>query len=196
MRLRWLTLYARSRQVPASLAAVVISAVAVWALARGGGGGPGGDPRLTVLVLATGAMAASTGLSGQDPALDRTAAIRWAPRRAAHVLLCGVVVGAVLPAVQAMGGSMATTGFIVRDSAGLMGLAALGAALWGGAYAWTLPFAWLSFAFFAPAPAGAPMPMRVAAWMLLPPGTAAGTWTALALTATGTAAYAAAGPRG
>ncbi|GAA2346117.1 hypothetical protein SVIO_004590 [Streptomyces violaceusniger] len=81
---RWLTLYARSRQVPASLAAVVISTVTVWAFARGGSGGPG-DPRLPALALAAGAMALSTGLSGQDLALDRTAAIRWAPRRAVHV---------------------------------------------------------------------------------------------------------------
>lgn len=126
--MRWLTLYARSRQIPASLAAVVISAVAVGALARDGGGGPG-DPRLPVLVLATGAMAVSIGLSGQDLALDRTAAIRWVPRRAAHVLLCGAVVGTVLLTVQAMGEDMATTAFVVRDSAGLMGLVALGAVL-------------------------------------------------------------------
>ncbi|SOD85003.1 hypothetical protein [Streptomyces sp. Ag109_G2-15] len=190
--MRWLTLYARSRQVPASLAAVVVSAVAVWALARDGGEAPG-DPRLPVLVLAAGAMAASVGLSGQDFALERTAAIRWVPRRAAHVLLAGTVVGAVLLSVQTMGEDMATTAFVVRDSAGLMGLVALGAALSGGQYAWTLPFAWLSFTFFAP-PATS-TPMRVATWMLLPPGTSAGTWTALVLTVAGTTAYAFAGPR-
>ncbi|MFD9393335.1 hypothetical protein ACFWBB_22220 [Streptomyces sp. NPDC060000] len=190
--MRWLTLYARSRQVPASLAAVVIGAVAVWALAGDGGEGPG-DPRLPVLVLAAGAMAASVGLGGQDLALDRTAAIRWVPRRAAHVLLAGAVVGTVLLTVQTMGASMTTTAFVVRDSAGLMGLAALGAALAGGRYAWTPPFAWLSFSFFAPPPTSAPM--RVATWMMLPPGTAAGTWTALVLTAAGTAAYTVAGPR-
>ncbi|MDX3763237.1 hypothetical protein [Streptomyces sp. AK02-04a] len=190
--MRWLTLYARSRQVPASLAAVVISAVAVGALARDGGGGPG-DPRLPVLVLATGAMAASIGLSGQDLALDRTAAIRWVPRRAAHVLLCGAVVGTVLLTVQAMGEDMATTAFVVRDSTGLMGLVALGAVLAGGQYAWTLPFAWLSFSFLAPPPTSAPM--QVASWMLVPPGTTAGTWTALVLAVAGTAAYAVAGPR-
>ncbi|MFH9968692.1 hypothetical protein ACH4PR_46635 [Streptomyces mirabilis] len=190
--MRWLTLYARSRQIPASLAAVVISAVAVGALARDGGGGPG-DPRLPVLVLATGVMAVSIGLSGQDLALDRTAAIRWVPRRAAHVLLCGAVVGTVLLTVQAMGEDMATTAFVVRDSAGLMGLVALGAVLSGGQYAWTLPFAWLSFSFFAPPPTSAPT--QVASWMLLPPGTAAGTLTALVLAVAGTAAYAVAGPR-
>ncbi|MFG3029436.1 hypothetical protein ACGFZJ_13120 [Streptomyces sp. NPDC048253] len=190
--MRWLSLYARSRQVPASLAAVLISAAAVWPLAREGSGGPG-DPRLPVLVLATGVMAASIGLGGQDLALDRTAAIRWVPRRAAHVLLCGAVVGTVLLTVQSTGEDLATTAFIVRDSAGLVGLVALGAALSGGRYAWTLPFAWLSFSFLAPPPTNAPM--RVVSWMLLPPGTAEGTWTALVLAVAGTAAYAVAGPR-
>ncbi|MGW0838957.1 hypothetical protein ACWD26_02135 [Streptomyces sp. NPDC002787] len=190
--MRWLTLYARSRQVPASFAAMVLSAVAVWALAGDGGEGPG-NPQLPVLVLAVGAMAASIGLGGQDLALDRTAAIRWAPRRAAHVLLAGAVVGTALLTVQTMGEPMATTAFVVRDSAGLMGLAALGAALSGGRYAWTVPFAWLSFSLIAPPPTSTPM--RVVTWMLLPPGTTAATWTALTLAITGTAAYAFAGPR-
>ncbi|WP_413105245.1 hypothetical protein [Streptomyces sp. Inha503] len=189
--MRWLTLYARSRQVPASLAAVVITTVTVWTLARDGSGGPG-DPRMPALVLAAGAMAFSTGLSGQDLALDRTAAIRWAPRRAVHVLAAGAVVAVVLLAVQATGKDLATAEFVVRDSAGLIGLAA-GAAVCGGQYAWTLPFAWLSFSFFAPPPTS--VPTQVASWMMLPPGTAAGTWTALVLTFAGTTAYAVAGPR-
>ncbi|MFJ8935112.1 hypothetical protein ACIRL0_05265 [Streptomyces sp. NPDC102365] len=194
--MRWLTLYARSRRIPASLAAVAVSAVTVAVLVRDGGGGGGGgpvEPGPSVLVLAAGAMAFSVGLSGQDAALDRTAAIRWVPRRAAHVLVAGAVVAAMLLAVQTVGEDMATAGFVVRDSAGLMGLVALGAALAGGQYAWTLPFAWLSFAFFAPPPTSTPM--EVATWMLLPPGTAAGTWTALVLTVVGTAAYAVAGPK-
>ncbi|MEU1514032.1 hypothetical protein ABZ490_18030 [Streptomyces sp. NPDC005811] len=190
--MRWLTLYARSRQVPATLAALLIGAVAVGALARDGGAGPV-DPRLPLLVLATGAMAASTGLGGQDLALDRTAAIRWAPRRAAHVLLAGAVVAAVPLLARMAGSGMAGVAFVVRDGAGLMGLGALGAALWGASYAWTLPFAWLSYAFFAPPPTG--VPARVASWLLLPAGTPAATWTALTLTVTGTAAYALAGPR-
>ncbi|MEV8533918.1 hypothetical protein [Streptomyces sp. NPDC051211] len=190
--MRWLTLYARSRQVPASLAMVVISTMAVWALARDGGAGPG-DPRLPALVLAAGAMAVSIGLGGQDLALDRTAAVRWVPRRAAHVLLGGAFVGAVLLTVQAMGENMATTAFVVRDSAGVIGLVAVGATVCGAQYAWTLPIAWLSFSFFAP-PATS-VPMQVATWMLLPPGSAAGTWTAVVLAVAGTAAYAFAGPR-
>jgi hypothetical protein len=185
-------LYARSRQVPASLAVVVISAVVVWALARDGSGGPG-DPRIPALVIVVGATAASIGLGGNDVALDRTAAIRWVLRRAAHVLLIGAVVGAVLLTVQTMGEDLATTAFVVRNSAGLMGLVALGAALSGGQFGWTLPFAWLAFSFFAPSATS--VPTQVVSWMLLPPGTAAGTWTALVLAVVGTTAYAVAGPR-
>lgn len=192
--MRWLTLYARSRQMPASLAVVVLSAVAVWALvARDGGGGPG-DLKPAVFVLVAGVTAVSVGLGGQDVALDRTAAIPWRLRRAAHVLLIGTAVGAVLLAVQRLGGTdLAATAFVVRDCAGLMGLAALGAVVCGAQYAWTLPMAWLSFTVFAPPPTSTPT--EVVTWLLLPPGTPAGTWTALVLTVAGTAAYAVAGPR-
>ncbi|MEU6709497.1 hypothetical protein [Streptomyces wuyuanensis] len=190
--MRWVVLYVRSRQVPASLAVVVTSALVVWALARVGDG-TRGDPRLSVLALTAGATAVSIGLGGRDPALDRTAAIRWMPRRATHVLLGGAVVGAALMAVQSVGEGLAATAFVVRDSAGLMGLAAFGAVVCGARYAWTLPVAWLSFSLFAPFPAG--LPMQVATWMLLPPGTATGTWTAVVLAVAGTAVYAVAGPR-
>ncbi|WP_434599833.1 hypothetical protein [Streptomyces sp. A5-4] len=114
-------------------------------------------------------------------------------RRAVHVLLIGSVVATALLVVQAMGGDLAATAFVVRDSAGLMGLVAIGAAVCGAQYAWTLPIAWLSLSIFAPPPTN--MPMQVASWMVLPPGTAAGTWTALVLAVVGTAAYAVAGPR-
>ncbi|RMB82298.1 hypothetical protein [Streptomyces shenzhenensis] len=187
--MRWLTLYARSRQVPASLAAVVIVTALGWAFAREGSD----NLRLPLLIVGAGVMAASTGLSGQDFALDRTAAIRWLPRRAAHVLLAGVMVGTVLMTAQAISAQMVPVELVVRNCAGLMGLAALGAVVLGGPYAWSLPFAWLAFALFTP-PATS-VSMEVATWMLLPPDTAAGTWTALVLSVLGTTAYAVAGPK-
>ncbi|MFJ7586685.1 hypothetical protein ACIQZO_04650 [Streptomyces sp. NPDC097617] len=198
--MRWLTLYARSRRAPASLAAVLISAVAVGALARIGDGGPM-DPRLSTLALAAGATALSAGLGGQDLALDRTAAIHWLPRRAAHVLLCGVLIGAVLLAVQMpIGGSAvasstssSSAAFVVRNSAGLMGLVAIGAAWCGGPYAWIPPFAWLAVSFVVPSTTDGVT--QVLTWMLLPPGTTAGTWTALVLAVVGTTVYAVGGPR-
>ncbi|MEU8887899.1 hypothetical protein [Streptomyces sp. NPDC048442] len=190
--MRWLTLYARARQVPASLAVVVLSALVVWALARLGGGGPA-DPRLAALILAAGATAFSVGLGGQDLALDRTAAIRWMPRRAAHLLLAGVLIGGVLLAVQTMSGQPASPSLVARNAAGLMGLVALGAAWFGGQYAWVLPVAWLSFSLIVPP--GTDVATQILAWMMLPPGTEAGSWTALVLAATGFAVYTVRGPK-
>ncbi|MER7924290.1 hypothetical protein ABTY96_14370 [Streptomyces sp. NPDC096057] len=190
--MRWLTLYARSRQVPASLAALVIGAVSVWAVAPSHGVGAG-DPRPAVLGMAVGVVAASVGFGGQDVALDRTAAVRWVPRRAAHVLVAGVVVAAVSWGWWSSGLEPGGAEVLVRGSAGLTGLAALGAALSGGQYAWTLPFGWLSFSFFAP-PATSTA-TRVTGWLLLPPGIPAGTWTAVVLLVAGTSAYSLAGPR-
>ncbi|MFJ2582609.1 hypothetical protein [Kitasatospora aureofaciens] len=190
--MNWLMLYARSRQVPASAAAVTLVALVVWALNQGGGEGST-ELGTAVLLLTANVAAGSVGLGGQDLALDRTAAIRWAPRRAAHVLLIGAVAGAALLAVQVVGRELAPTAIVVRDSAGLAGLAALGAAVCGAPYAWTLPTGWLAFTFFAP-------PLRgtageILSWMTFPPGTTVSTWTALALLATGTVLYAVAGPR-
>ncbi|KAF4405475.1 hypothetical protein, partial [Streptomyces lycii] len=189
--MRWPVLYARSRHLPASAAVVALTALAVWLLAPDDGQGPA-DPRVTVLVLAAGVTAAAAGLGGQDAALDRTAAIRWAPRRVAHVLLIGTVVGAVPSAVRVLGPELAAVPFIVRDSAGLTGLAALGAVVCGAPYAWTLPVGWLAFTLFAPAGTG--IVGQVGGWLLLPPGTAVATWTAAVLLVSGTALYAVAGP--
>ncbi|MFB7667118.1 hypothetical protein ACFC1R_24775 [Kitasatospora sp. NPDC056138] len=193
--MRWLMLYARSRQAPTSAAAVTLIALAVWAFNRGDGtDAVDAINPIAFFVLAASVAAGSVGLGGQDLALDRTAAIRWAPRRAAHTLLIGAVAGAALLAVQAMGPKFAPTEVVVRDSAGLVGLAALGAVLCGAHLAWTLPIGWLAFTVLVP-----PLPPNTAGkavgWMTFPPGTEASTWTAVALLVTGTMLYAAAGPR-
>ncbi|MEU8686768.1 hypothetical protein [Streptomyces sp. NPDC048611] len=187
--MRWLILYARSRQVPASAAAVALVALAVSALH-----GPGPvDQAMAVLVLTANVAAASVGLGGWDVVLERTAAIRWMPRRAAHVLLAGACAGAALLTVQAVGVQLAPAEVVVRDSAGLVGLAALGAALCGAQFAWTLPTCWLAFTLFGPAPGGTAG--DVVMWMICSPATTASTGTAWALFASGTVVYAIAGPR-
>ncbi|WP_411130040.1 hypothetical protein [Streptomyces sp. x-19] len=187
--MRWLILYARSRQVPTSAAAVALVALAVWAL-----DGPGSvNLAIAALVLTANVAAASVGLGGQDAALDRTAAIRWMPRRAAHVLLIGAVAGAALLTVQAAGAKLAPAALVVRDSAGLVGLAALGAVLCGAQFAWTLPIGWLAFSLLVLVPPG--IAGEVGGWMIISPATTASTATAWALLATGTVLYATAGPR-
>ncbi|MGA5822752.1 hypothetical protein ACPC54_33440 [Kitasatospora sp. NPDC094028] len=189
--MRWLILYARSRQVPTSAAAITLVALALWACTRGGAGPVGLG--MVVLILTANVAAGSVGLGGPDVVLERTAAIRWVPRRAAHVLLIGVSACAALPAFRAVGVGLAPVEVVVRDSAGLAGLAALGAALCGAQFAWTLPAGWLAFTLFVPVPGGTAG--EVLGWTVLPPGTAVSTGTAWALLATGTLAYALAGPR-
>ncbi|MGW2255721.1 hypothetical protein ACWCXH_37060 [Kitasatospora sp. NPDC001660] len=189
--MRWLTLYARSRQVPASAAAVLLVALAAWAFHQDGAGPM--DLGIAVVVLTANVAAASVGLGGQDVALESTAAIRWAPRRTAHVLLIGAVAGAALLAVRAAGVELAPTEAVVRDSAGLVGLAALGAVLCGAQFAWTLPTGWLAFTLLVPVPPG--IAGEVGDWMIISPATTMSAATAWALLATGTVLYAAAGPR-
>ncbi|MFD5559382.1 hypothetical protein [Kitasatospora griseola] len=190
--MNWLVLYARSRQVPLSAAVVAAVALTVWALVDGA---PKGSEDLgtTAFVLTANVLAAVVGLGGSDVVLDRTAAIRWAPRRAAHVLLIGAVGGAALLAVQAAGPHLAAASVVLRDSAGLAGLAALGAACWGTTYAWALPTGWLAFTMLVP-PLGGPAG-RVGMWLIQPAGTTESTVTASALLLVGTALYGFAGPR-
>lgn len=190
--MRWLILYARSRQVPTSVAAITLVALAAWVFKRDRGAGST-DLVMAAQVLSAMVAAASVGLDGRDAALERTAAIRWLPRRAAHVLLIGAVAGTGLLAAQAAGAKLAPAEVVVRDSAGLVGLAALGAVLCGAVYAWTLPTGWLALTLVVPIPPGTVG--QVAGWMIFLPGTAASTGTAWALLVTGTVLYAVAGPR-
>ncbi len=189
--MRWLILYARSRQVPTSAAAVALVALTAWAFHQDGTGPM--NLGIAVLILTANVAAASVGLGGRDISLDRTAAIRWIPRRAAHVLVAGAVAGTALLAVQGAGAKFAPAALIVRDSAGLVGLAALGAVLCGAQFAWTLPVGWLAFTLLVPLPPG--IAGEVSGWMIITPATTASATTAWALLVTGTMLYAAAGPR-
>ncbi|HWC80746.1 MAG TPA: hypothetical protein VG756_12385 [Pseudonocardiaceae bacterium] len=136
-------LYLKSRQVPASLVALVVGAAAAWALAAAVDS-PGLSLRLGVLVAALGVGAGAIGLAGSDPELDRTAALRWFPRRAGHVLGIAALVAAALLVTRWTGTSLAEAGvgFVVRDAAGLAGLAGLGSVALGGQRAWVAPVGW------------------------------------------------------
>ncbi|MFE9458816.1 hypothetical protein [Streptomyces californicus] len=182
-----LRLYARSRRAPATTAALLAVAALLGVLAVGDGTA---DPRLTVLAVAAAVAAAAPGLDSQDTALDRTAAMRWAPVRAAHVLLITAAVTLVLLAARAAAGEPAAAAFLLRDAAGLTGLAALGAVLFGAPYAWAPVVGWPAVTLVSP-----PDPDGPAGWLLAPSDARPAAWVAGVLLAAGTAAYAAAGPR-
>lgn len=185
--MNWPILYARSRGLPAAAGALLGTAALLGAAVAAGDGAT--DPRLIALAVAAGVTAAAPGLGGQDAGLDRTAAIRWWPRRAAHVVLIAAAVAGTLLAAQTAG-QQPTAAFLLRGSAGLAGLAALGAVLFGATYAWLPPVGWLALTLFVPHPPGG-----VTGWLLAPAGSGAAAWTGAVLLATGTAAYAVFGPR-
>src|SRR6266540_4551330 len=89
--MRWLTLYQRSRSAPAALAAALGTIAALWWLHHAIDQ-PQPHPLLALLAAVTGTAAIAPGLAGADHDLDRTAAIAWLPRRAAHVTTGAAIV--------------------------------------------------------------------------------------------------------
>ncbi|SCE04284.1 MULTISPECIES: hypothetical protein [unclassified Streptomyces] len=71
-----LLLYGRSRGVPAAAGVLLVTAALLGVFGPRAGAA---DPRLLALAAAAGVTAASAGLAGQDPDLDRTAALSWPP---------------------------------------------------------------------------------------------------------------------
>ncbi|MEV0083747.1 hypothetical protein [Saccharopolyspora sp. NPDC050642] len=169
-----------------------MSTVAVWALGRWNADPPA-TARLVVAGLALGISVGAVGFGGAAAALDRTAALRWSPLRAGHVVALATVVGGVFVAAQAIGEQLVPNLVIVRNCAGFAGLAAFGAAFLGTARGWWLPLGWAL-------PVALPLPqdtaaMQVLAWPMAESGTAAATITAAALAVLGTLTYAIRGYR-
>ncbi|WP_158844441.1 hypothetical protein [Saccharothrix deserti] len=180
---RWLFLYARARQIPASAAAVVVGVAALAAVAQ-----PDGSPHLAAFAAAIGVAALATGLGGHDLGLDRTAAFGWPPRRAAHLLFGGTFVTALLLAVGLVAYPLAPDAFVLRDVIGLGGLAAWGALLFGARAAWALPIGWTGITLVVP-PGDDHWLSRLLSWPVQPADTTSATVTAVVLGCTGLLAY-------
>ncbi|GAA1353995.1 hypothetical protein GCM10009660_54390 [Catellatospora bangladeshensis] len=182
--MRWLGLYLRSRHVPGALVAVVVATAALRAAVHERNG-----PVLAVLAVGFGAAVLGAGLGGADPALERTAAIRWPLRRGLHVLAIAAV---VVAAVAAAG--FAPVGLVLRAAVGLAGLTALGAAVLGRRLSWAPPVVWAGVAAVVPV-TGGPLVVRVLTWPAQPPDAPAATAAAVVLGVVGLAHYAAVGAR-
>ncbi|MFB9686400.1 hypothetical protein [Amycolatopsis plumensis] len=180
--MRWAALYARSRQVPAAFTALLVATAGLWFLAR-----DSWSTLPVMLTLTAGVAVAAIGLSGQDPDLDRAAALPWPIRRFAHLALIGLAAGGAVLAVQELGTSTVAWSIIARDAAGLLGLAGLAATVGGGQFGWTLPLLWCAISPFVPHEDTTAN--RIVAWLLQPPETPAATWTAGVLAVAGAAAY-------
>ncbi|MFC8264195.1 hypothetical protein ACFUIZ_00495 [Streptomyces cinereoruber] len=178
-----LLLYARSRALPGALAALVgTAAVAAWAV-RWLETTPDAGPadRLPVVVLGPLLAAAVIGTCLRTPSdeLDRTAVRAWWPRRLAHLLvpaaLAALLLALAVPGHPAEFGAPAA----VRNTLGLVGLAAASAALVGARLSW-LPPALYTGAVPLAAPAGAGGAADWWAWVTRP-GPQGGAWVVAAV---------------
>jgi hypothetical protein len=145
-----LLLYARSRQVPASVAAAALCCLLVRFLPD--------DPRFPALGITAAVSALAVGLTGQDADLDRAAAWPWPAYRLAHVLAIATVTAVLVAGTAPMP-------FVVRGCIGMTGLAALATALFGGHLAWTLPCVWFAISVFTDSWLFAPTDSSSAAWI-------------------------------
>ncbi|MFF8378848.1 hypothetical protein ACF07V_22270 [Streptomyces sp. NPDC015661] len=193
-----LRLYLRSRALPGALAVLAGTAVAAAAAARWLESLPGAGPSVRLPVVALGPLLAAavigTGLYTPSDELDRTAVRAWWPRRLTHLLaataLAGVLLALTVPGHPEEFGAPAA----VRNTLGLVGVAAGGSALVGARLSWLPPAVYLcAVGLAAPAePGGA------AAWWAwaMQPGPEGGAWTVAAAAFTaGTVLYAGRGPR-
>jgi hypothetical protein len=185
--MRWLLLYVRSRRVASSTGIALVCAAALGGLAALSDAEP---TKLMLMLFAVTVMVsvAATSLAGPDPALERTAALDWRLRRTVHtVAVCVVVAGAV----ASLG--VVTADVVVRNAAGLTGLAALGATVLGGGLAWCVPVGWTAAGVTAVLATSDP-PAPVLTWLVQPADSGAATVAACVLGVAGLVTYALAGP--
>jgi hypothetical protein len=185
--MRLVALYLRSRQVAAGAGIALACVVGLGLLA---GDNPTFQLMLAVFAITAVTAVTATGLAGQDPALERTAALSWWWRRAAHVIAIGVLA----IALGVLAGPPVTTEVVVRGAVGLTGMAALGATVLGGGLAWCVPMVWTVAgvsALLASRPPAGPL----LTWLVQPPDTTAATVAAGVLGLAGLLVYAIRGPR-
>ncbi|GGU74876.1 hypothetical protein GCM10010260_03480 [Streptomyces filipinensis] len=191
-----LVLYARSRALPLTLAALAgTTAFAVWSAGRLDSYL---DPDRRVPVVALAPLLASavigTSLYTASAELDRTAVRPWWPRRLAQLALLTALAAALLP--LAVLGHTETFGppAMIRNTLGCTGFTALAAALLGARLSWLPAFAYVSAVYMGGHGAHG-RAATVWAWPMQP-GAERGAWVAaVTLFALGAALYAAVGAR-
>lgn len=190
--MRWTRLYLRSRHAPAALLAVTAATALMWTLWSVFAETRTAEPQLVVLTVLLLVAVVTATLGGPDDALEKTAALRWPPRRAAHLLAAFAVVAVLLLATLLTGARFGPAGLVVRDTAGLLGLTALGAATVGPSRSWFAPLGWTLAATAFPQSDSALG--RSLTWQTQAPTSTAAATVAGLLALAGLLAYTLAGP--
>ena len=190
--MRWLTLYLRSRRVPMAVAGTGACVAVTWSLWSVSSDSRTVGTEMVVLTVLLLVAALTATFGGPDDALEQTAAVRWPPRRVAHLLAAFLAVVVLLGVTLATGARFVPASLVVRDAAGLLGLTVLGAATIGTARAWLLPLGWTLAAIMFPR--SEPLAGEILTWQAQPPSSTAAGVTAGLLALGGLMAYAASGP--
>jgi len=188
--MRWTVLYLRSHRLPEAMLAATLLIAIIWALTASFSDDPAAGPSLVMMAASLAVVALSTTLSSSDDSLDRTAALPWPPRRAAHLLGLSACVSVLLGLTLITGTTFGPFSFVVRDAVGLTGVAALGAILLGPHRAWFPVVAWCTPVVIM-ASSGQ---KQVLTWMIQPVDSGPATLTAIALAGAGILGYAVLGP--
>ncbi|MFJ9659396.1 hypothetical protein ACIRPR_15720 [Streptomyces griseoflavus] len=190
--MRGLTLYARSRRVPAAFGAAVAGMAIAWLLAAAFSDADevsSAVRNLTVLLLV--AVVTAT-LGSPDDGLDRTAARPWTWLRMSHLVTAVGFVLLLLLTTLLTGTRFGPFGSVVRDTVGLLGLTALGAATVGATRSWFVPLGWtLCAAVFS----GTGTAGEALTWQAQASGSRPAAVVSTVLAVTGAIVYVSRGPR-
>ena len=190
--MRGLTLYLRSRRAPVAIGSAAGITVLMWVLWSANSDSPEAGIQMVVLSILLLVAALTMTLSGPDDELDRTGARPWPVRRAVHLLTALVLVAGLLLVTHLTGARFGPMSLVLRDTAGLVGLTALSAAVIGTAKAWFVPLGWTLAAILFPQ--GDHLLGRVLTWQAQEPSSRAAAVTAGVLAVGGLIAYAVSGP--
>ncbi|MEV4756684.1 hypothetical protein AB0J86_16425 [Micromonospora sp. NPDC049559] len=188
--MRWLRLYLRSRRVPLALGLATAATALVWALWLAYSDERTVNARLVSLTVMLAVAAFTPTLGGADDALDRTASVNWPVRRAAHLLLTASAITGLLLLSTVTDARFAPLTVVLRDTVGILGLTALGAALLGPARSWIAPLTWTLVTILPFVGPSTKLRWQVAGWLVQPAGSTAATVFAALLAVAGLVAYA------
>ncbi len=188
--MRWLQLHLRARRVPLALGTAAAMIALVWAMSLVYTDATTVNVRTASLAIMLAVVALGTTLNGADDALDHTGSVNWPLRRAGHLLLAAAAITALLSLSAVTDVRYEPVALMLRNTVGLLGLTALGAALFGAALSWVAPLIWTLIAVLPFMEPSRDLRVQVASWLIQPAGTTAATVCAGILAVTGLLAYA------
>lgn len=188
--MRWLWLHSRSRRALPALAAAAALVAAVWGLWLAYSDSQSTDVKVVGLTVMLAVAALTPTLGGADDSLDRTASVNWPARRAGHLLFAAAAVLGLLSLTAVVDSRFAPLALVLRNTAGLLGLTALGATLLGAARAWIAPLVWTLVTVMPWLDPGRGVTAQVAYWLIQPADSGAAIACATSLAVTGLLAYA------